>query len=76
MPADCFVLRTLTILPNIRISRESSRFYAHIGAGGLRPFDPGIIKTYNLKYTYSFFYVKIVVMQEDTNNNKNSCILC
>ena len=33
MPADCFVLRTLTILPNIRISRESSRFYAHIGAG-------------------------------------------
>ena len=33
MPTDCSVLRTITILPNIRISRESSRFYAHIGAG-------------------------------------------
>ena len=30
MPTDCSVLRTITILPNIRISRELSRFYAHI----------------------------------------------
>ena len=33
MPTDCSVLRTITILPNIRISRELSRFYAHIEAG-------------------------------------------
>ena len=35
MPTDCSVLRTLTILPNIRISivGYTSHFYAHIGAG-------------------------------------------
>ena len=30
MPTDCSVLCTITILSNIRISRELSRFYAHI----------------------------------------------
>ena len=33
MPADCSVLRTHTILPDIRIC-------------GIRPFDPGIILCY------------------------------
>ena len=57
MPTDCSVLRTLTILPNIRISRDIHptfmlisgrvpRSFTHLGASscGLRPFAPGIIK--------------------------------
>ena len=56
MPTDCSVLRTPTILPNIRISWDYHptfmlisgrvlRSFAHLWASscGLRPFDPGII---------------------------------
>ena len=56
MPTDCSVLRTPTILPNIRISWDYHptfmlisgrvlRSFTHLWASscGLRPFDPGII---------------------------------
>ena len=55
MPTDCSVLRTPTILPNIRISWDYHptfmlisgrvlRSFTHLWASscGLRPFDPGI----------------------------------
>ena len=70
MPTDCSVLRTPTILPNIRISWDYHptfmlisgrvlRSFTHLWASscGLRPFDPGISYILYLLFDGAFIFV-------------------
>lgn len=50
IPTDCSVHCTPAILPNIRISRDKSHFYAHIGAStkAIHLFMSKLIQVYSL----------------------------
>ena len=76
MPADCFVLRAPTFLPNIRISRDYHptfmlilgrvpRSFIHLQASscGFRPLDPGIIyKEYSATVSAPEYSISFIVL--------------